>query len=179
MAKKISRTIRAYLVVLIVITCIFGAIYVSVQQNYRQSANDPQIQLSEDIARELSIGLIPLYPPYLQTNVQKSLSAFVIVYNEDLQVITSTADISNIQNPPKGVFDFAKTHEQNRLTWQPNSNLRLATVVTHFSGKTSGYVLATRSLLEVEKRVDQLTEYLAAAWMVTLFASFFAIFILV
>jgi hypothetical protein len=179
MNKKIIRTIRYFLLFAVVETCLIGLVYAVVQQNYRQSANDPQIQISEDIASEIGSGLRPSYPAQLQTGISDSLSTFVIVYNKDLQILTSTADISGIPNPPKGVFEFAENHYQNRITWQPNNDLRLATVITHFEGKGSGYVLAARSLREVERREDNLTMQTVGAWVITLFVTLISIFILI
>src|SRR3954465_13626820 len=41
----------------LIITILCGLVYATVQQNYRQSLNDPQIQISEDAALQLSSGV--------------------------------------------------------------------------------------------------------------------------
>ncbi len=39
-----------------ILTIIFGTIYVTVQQIYRQSANDPQIELTQEVVKTLEQG---------------------------------------------------------------------------------------------------------------------------
>ena len=45
-----------YLLVIAIITIIFGVIYALVQQNYRTGANDPQIQIARYIHAKLNQG---------------------------------------------------------------------------------------------------------------------------
>lgn len=46
--------------------------------------------------------------------------------------------------------------------------VRSAAVVVSVSGGQGGFVLAGRSLREVEKRVDQLTQQVGAAWLASM-----------
>ncbi len=42
------------------------------------------------------------------------------------------------------------------MTWQPERRVRIATVVVRYEGRESGFVLAGRSLREVEERVRRI-----------------------
>ncbi len=46
---------------------------------------------------------------------------------------------------------------EDRITWQPEPGIRSAVVVVHYTGATPGYVMAGRSLREVEWRIDRLS----------------------
>ena len=57
MTKKVlCQTFIAWLPFAIIIVIFSGLVYAIVQQNYRQSANDPQIQIAEDLATAISQG---------------------------------------------------------------------------------------------------------------------------
>lgn len=56
---------------------------------------------------------------------------------------------------PPGVFDFTRQNGQDGITWQPQPDVRSAIVVVHYNGLQSGFVLAGRSLREVEIREDK------------------------
>ena len=66
---------------------------------------------------------------------------------------------------PKGVLDYTHAHGKDRVTYVPEPGVRSATVVVAVSGGQGGFVLAGRSLREVEKRVDPLTQQVAAGWL--------------
>jgi hypothetical protein len=159
----------------IAITLLCGLLYVTVHQNYRQTANDPQIQMAEDIAARLSNGDDPTrYSPMPHVDIGKSLMPFVMTVDVSGKIIASSAQL-NGQSPmiPSGVLEYAKTHGENRVTWQPANGVRLATVVVPFTGKqSSGYVVVGRSLREVERRENQLTASIALGWIITLLATF-------
>lgn len=162
----------------VAISAIYFAVYVITQQTIRVSANDPQIALSEYIANEIAVGrnaenFLPFH-----TELSQSISPFVIIYDGDGHVILSTATLyGEMPQVPEGVLMYAKTNTQNRITWQPQKGIREAIVVTYFKGKTSGYILAGRSLRETEKREDMALKLSALGWIGTLFASLVATFL--
>jgi len=53
---------------------------------------------------------------------------------------------------PTGVMDYVRKNGQDRVTWQPEVGIRMATVVVPYN---NGFVLAGRSLTEIEKRASQ------------------------
>jgi hypothetical protein len=137
----------------VILTAFIGG---AVQQNYRQSANDPQIQLAEDTARVVNAGSPPVgLVPTQRVDREQSLAPFVIIVNNQLHILaTNAASGSDSLLPPSGVFDNARAHGEQRLTWQTAQGVRYATVVTP---TTHGYVVAARSLKEVEAREHWLT----------------------
>ncbi len=169
--------IRYWIPLAVTITALCGLIYLSGQQNLRMGANDPQIQMSEDIATRLSIN--PTLPNLTSSNkidISKSLSPFIIIYNDKNKPVLSTAQLDgNTPLLPPGVLANASNNRQNRVTWEPKKGVRSAAVITRYSGsKGSGYVLVGRSLREVEIREDTLLKIVGLAWIVTLIASLIA-----
>lgn len=167
----ILKILPVWLTLVFVITVMTGFFYLTIQQTLRIGANDPQIQIAEDIVTTLNkANQLPTLNPVI--DIKKSLATFVIILNKQGKTVTSTAQL-NGQTPtiPLGVFQYAQTHQENRLTWQPEAGLRFATVVIPYGDK-SGYVLVGRSLREVEKRIDRITFLAAAAWIVSVVGSF-------
>ncbi len=158
------------------ITLLSGLVYVSTQQVLRQGANDPQIQVAEDISTSLNGGKGPetLFPPS-KTDIRKSLSTFVIVYDGSGKPIATSGLLDKkTPVPPKGVFDFVKENKTQRLTWEPSENIREATVIVKYN---KGFVLAARSLREIEKRENLVFKYSFYAWIIGVSVSAFAFFI--
>lgn len=173
MAKANLEFFRHWLPLAVVITLVSGLIYSTVQQNYRQSANDPQIQMAEDAAMQLNHGTkSPSQAvPTDTVDIASSLAPFMIVYDVNGQVAASSGKLGDTQpSLPGGVLDYVKQHGQDRFTWQPQSDARIATVVTSYN---QGYVLVGRNMREVEKREDSLSEMVLIGWLVTLAATLF------
>lgn len=147
-----------------VLTVIFGTIYTAGQQILRMDANDPQIQMVEDIAAQLNNGANPeAFTNANQIDVTKSLSSFVIIYDKTGKVLASSAQLDD-KTPelPKGVLDHATP--QNQVTWQPSDTVRIAAVI---QSNNNGYVLAGRSLREVEAREGNILILASLGWVVT------------
>jgi len=162
------------------ITAIFMSVFVMLQQTLRQTAYDPQIQLSEDVAHNIATGnsFNSLLPADIE--LSQSSALFVIVYDKDGKITSSTATVNGLMpNLPPGVLSFAKVHGQDRLTWQPTDDMREATVVTHFSGKNEGYVLVGRSLRETERRIELTMKLAGFGWIVTFVGTFIASFLFI
>ncbi len=168
--------IKKFIPLTIIITAFCGLIYVSVQQNYRQTANDPQIQMSEDSASALENGAKPEeIVGKTEVDLSKSLAPFLIIYNDGEEPINSQAVLDGkIPRPPVGVFDFVRTHGKEWFTWEPKPGIRIAAVVTKYNGGSPGFVLAGRSIREVENREDWLVKEVGGAWITTLLLTFFA-----
>ena len=159
-----------WVVVVAMATIFCGLVYAAVQQDMRQGANDPQIQMAEDTAEKLSRGADArsIFSASERVDMRKGLAPFVIVYDGAGSPLDGYGILDGkIPSPPKGVFEYARAHGENRLTWEPVRSVRMAIVVARFSsGNSSGFVLAGRSLREVEKRERQLELEVAAAWIV-------------
>ncbi len=175
---------RYWIPLAIIITVLCGLIYATNQQNYRQSANDPQIQQAQDLKSYLEKNssddsFLDSYTP--KVDLFSSLLNFLIIYDAQGKPKSSNAILNGqIPIPPMGVFENAKSKGENRLTWEPKPGVRIASVVTQYKTATSsGYILAGRSLREVEKREEMLSVQILLAWIVTLTVSFLAVMIFV
>jgi hypothetical protein len=171
-----SRVLLYWFPTALGITILSALVYLAVQQSYRQSANDPQIQLAEDAAAQLEAGQQPeTLVGAGKVEIDRSLSTFLIIYDDAGQPLASSARLNgNIPTLPAGVFSSVRQSGEERLTWQPQEGVRSATVITHFGGSHPGFVLAGRSLREVEKREAQLTQFVGFAWLAALAGSLLA-----
>lgn len=150
--------------------------YVLVQQNVRLSANDPQIQIAEDVAAALESGQpTSNFSPQNKVDMAKSLDAFAIIYDTDGKVVAGSGAVDGkIPEAPKSSLDYAQVHGDNRLTWEPESGVRSAVVIKPYSAKDSkGFVLVGKSLREIELRERQFGQLAALGWVVALFVTLF------
>lgn len=167
LSKNAQLTFGLWLPIAAGLTLISLFAYWAVQQNYRLSANDPQIQILEDSQSNLAnvTDLSQLATAFGKTDISKTLSPFLVIYDDSGKPIAGNGYLNdNLPNLPAGVFDAAKKQAQDRFTWQPRPGLRFAAVLIHFSGKQNGFAMAARSLREIEAREDLLTKGAAAAW---------------
>ncbi|MGA3370153.1 MAG: hypothetical protein ABSC48_00155 [Terracidiphilus sp.] len=152
------------------------ALYAIPQQVLRQGANDPQIAMATDlvsvfeqgdIADLLQQGTLPgLTAGSGGVDMARSLSPFVIVYDDQGRPLASQAQLDGKAPAlPSGVFDFVRQHGEERLSWQPRRGVRIAAVVQRVGGAHPGFVLAGRSLREVEVREEQVRQMAGVTWI--------------
>jgi hypothetical protein len=169
--KKIFKFLRRWLPTAVVVVALSGLVYLSMQQLLRQSANDPQVQMAEDAASALSAGKSATeVVPVNQVEISSSLSPFLMVFEDTGKLVNTNALLDGrVPQYPTGVFDYVRQRGQDRVTWQPRSGVRLATVATQFnSPNSSGFVVIGRSLRESENRSDYFLMITLAACLVTL-----------
>jgi len=180
--KTALNILKAWIPLAITITCLSGLIYLVVQQDIRIGANDPQIQIAEDLAGQLSNGQNPLalIPP-TKTDMSKSLANYIMLFNKDAKLIGSSVTLDG-KDPviPQGVFIAAKKYQGNetRFTWQPKIGVRSAVVLVYYRGQTPGFVLIGRSLREIEIREDQQGKIVLAGWIAIMLISLSSVFII-
>ena len=174
--RALLKALARWLPLGLAITMVCGIVYILVQQTYRQNANDPQVMVAHDIAAGLDAGKRPVELVSRETvDPSTSLAPFVIVFDADRRVVVSTLLLAGkTPEPPGGVLDAAKASGENRVTWQPRPDARIAAVVVPVKGDGQGYVLAGRSLREVEKRVSILTLSMGVGWAATMIATLLA-----
>ena len=73
-----------------------------------------------------------------------------------------------MRSVPQGVLDRARQTGEERVTWQPEPGVRMATVLVRASGTPTRFVLAGRSLRETESRISQLGRLLVVGWLAIL-----------
>jgi hypothetical protein len=174
---KIRTGLAIWLPIVVATTAVCGLVYVTVQQALRQSANDPQIQMAEDAADALGGGAAAesVVSPN-RVDVARSLAPFTVVYNDDGQVLASSGLLH--RQPlklPVGVLDNVRLHGDSRVTLQPESGVRIASVIVKYDGTRPGFVLAGRSMRELESRTSQIRIFVAIAWIVVVGVSFLII----
>ncbi len=174
--QKVLNITRLWLPIAVVTAGLCGLVYATVQQSLRHSANDPQIQMAEDAAYALGSGhrTESVLPP-TQIDMSQSLAPFLIVYDDAGNVTASSASLyGRPPSLPQGVLGYTRAHGEDRITWQPAPGVRIAAVITPFAatnGAPSGFVLAGRSLREIEERESQVELITGAALLVILAAS--------
>jgi len=176
---RLWNILKLWLPIAIVTTALCALVYVVVQQSLRQGANDPQIQIAEDAAMALSNGqTTQAVIPTTSVDLTRSLAPFVMVFDNTGKVVASSGELhGQPPNLPFGVLDNAMENGENRVTWQPEAGVRIASVVVPYTANQviTGYVLAGRSLREVEDRETQAELYAGIVWVAALFASLLAV----
>jgi hypothetical protein len=161
----------------VALVCVAGLVCVTVQQNYRQSLNDPQIQLAEDGAYALSHGAVPadIVPRGTLINADVSLAPFIVVFDDKNMTLESSASIGALPpQPPSGVLEYARQHGENRVTWQPSPQTRIALVVVAVSDASGRLVAAGRNMREVEHRESLLNSHVLLVLVFALITTFIA-----
>lgn len=155
--QRLANILRQWLPLAAAGVLVCGVIYVVAQQGLRIGANDPQIQMAQDGAAALAAGATPAsLMGQGPVEMSQSLAPFVIVFDDSGMPLASSARLhGRMAALPGGLLDYVRQHGEDRVTWQPESGVRLATVIVPVPGGPGGFVLAGRSLLEVEKRIDQ------------------------
>ena len=161
------RAAAVWLPIAVASTGLAGLVYSAVQQDLRQSANDPQIQLAEDAAARLDAGAAPLavVPPDA-VPLERSLAPYLMVFDASGRPLASSASLGGAMPPfPSTVFEAVRLAGQDRITWQPATGVRSAVVVQPWQG---GFVVAGRSLRLVEERENHILLLVIAGWLATL-----------
>ena len=173
-----NKTVLKIWIVLTIATLgICMLVYATVQQSLRQGANDPQIQLAEDVKSLLDNGKLATdFNGYDKTDIGKSLSTFILIYDTEGKAVAGTGLLNNsLPTLPTGVLQSAKNLGEDRVTWQPESGVREALVVVPYS---KGYVAVGRSLREVEKREQKTFLISVLAWITISIISLIVLIIL-
>lgn len=151
----------------------FGFVYFAVQQQWRMSADFPQVQLAEDAATRLGAGGAPAaYDAPEKIDIARSLSPWIAIYDDEGRAVAWTGTLDG-QAPalPAGVLDHVRTSGASRVTWQPRPGLRDATVVRRVDGAVRGFVVAGRSLREAESHIADLRALAIVGTLFTLAAT--------
>lgn len=173
--KVLNSAFISWLPIGVAILALSGLVYCVGQQSYRQSANDPQIQIVEDVIGAIGQGqpADSLVPPQGSTELGKSLSPFLMVFNATGTLIGTSISVDG-QNPsfPTQALEVAKMKGQSRITWQPKPGVRAAVIVAPYKSDSEGFIVAGRSLREVEMRIKQLCLTVSLGALASLVLSF-------
>ena len=159
-------SIRTWLPLAVGLTGLCVLIYAAGQQVYRQSLNDPQVQITEDTAARIAAGASASSTvPKAAIDIAASLSTFVVVYDASGKPIAASGLLDGkVPVPPPGVFAYASSNNEDRLTLEPQTGVRIAAVVVAIpQGK--GFVLAGRNMRAVEARIGDFGTMMLLGWM--------------
>ncbi len=171
---RIFAVLRVWLPFAVAISAFCALVYVTAQQSLRQGANDPQIQMAEDAAAALDRGVSrDVAVPKEQVEFSTSLAPFLVLYDANGKPVAGSGLLNGeLPEYPVGALEASKASGENRVTWQPTGSVRIASVVVPYK---DGYVVAGRSLREVENRQAQIELIAVLTWLITLVAVFAAV----
>lgn len=176
--------VRVWVPIAIAVTGISVMIFAALQQDMRQSLNDPQIQMAEDAAAHLAAGGLPadVVPRGNLIDANASLSPWIAVFDGSGKALESTASIGTSSlSLPAGALQSAKFSKgkdttrpyEDRITWQNKDGVRQALVIVYVPQKDQ-YVAAGRNMREVEGREWQVQLVIVLGWLATLLLTFVA-----
>jgi hypothetical protein len=159
------------LIIGLVLTLMGGSAALTFQQMLRRGANQPQIQMAASYAAEIASGVKPEQAiPRNNIDLERSLEPFAIFYNDQGMPTTSNGHLNqSIPSPPRGVFNYLRSHDTDTVTWQPQPNVRIAAVMRRVSGPTPGFILAGRSLRMVEEQESLFWRMVFLGWFLLVF----------
>ena len=165
--NRLKKILKAWLPFAVTISAFCLLVYAAVQQAYRQSADDPQIQMANDAVTALNHGhSADMLIPATKVSVSDSLAPFLIIYDSSGKEVASSAVLDD-ESPalPDGVLDSTKQLGENRISWQPRTGVRIATVIVSYK---DGFVLAGRNMREVEQREAQVSTFAGMTWILAM-----------
>jgi len=165
--ERLRRALRPWLLMAAVWSGAAFALLLVEHQSLRLQANDPQVQMAEDAAARLGEGAPPaaVLPGGADVEIARSLAPFLVVYDGAGAPVAGSGKLHGaLPNLPGGVLEHARAQGGHRLSWQPEPGVRQALVVVPVRGRGAGFVVAGRSLREVEARKGQVLEFLGLLW---------------
>jgi hypothetical protein len=163
-----GRALRDCLPLLGAVSVLAFAIGLAGQQMLRAGADDPQVQLAEDAAARFAAGTAPqgLVAGLPPLEITASIGPWLAVFDARGTPLASSARLDGaLPALPAGVF-AAAAGAAHRVTWQPEPGVRSATVVVQAG--TRGFVVAGRSLRDVEEREGLVWRLAGLAWLLAL-----------
>ena len=164
---KQTSSILTHIAAAIIVTGIILLMYAAVQQTYRSTANDPQLQIARDLSAAISSGKpINNRLPSDTIDLSQSLAVFVEIFDKNGNPLHSTGLLNGtLPKPPGGIFEYANANVEDVLTWQPQNDVRMAMVFEKINAPGEGFVAAGRSLKEIEVRENNLVKMIGITWM--------------
>ena len=147
----------------VIVTALFGTVYLVMQQIERQGADDAPGRLASQVASQLSSSDAGADRSEADdVDLAASDAAFFVVYDSADHPVSGTGRLDGaLAAVPAGVLDQARRTGTNHVTWQTADGRRFATVERR-SGDT--VVLGGQSLAPTENRIDQMGMLILIAW---------------
>ncbi|MET3932778.1 hypothetical protein [Arthrobacter sp. OAP107] len=154
------RTV-GWLTAVLVVSLVFGSVYVALQQLGRSSANEAP---AAALAAQVQLAK-PTPAPGPRSELTSESGVFVIVYGADNRPESGTVTLDGwLPAVPGGVLNTARTSGFDAVTWQPEPELRMAIVARPSAAKV---VVAGQSLGPYEDRDRRTLVILALGWLVS------------
>jgi hypothetical protein len=156
--------IPGWLLLVALVTILAGAVETGGQQKLRHGADHPQVEMVRQAVQRLNSGTLPAAVVGTgRVDLVTSPDPWITVTDSRGLPLASSGDLFGLPPiPPSGVFDYVQAHGQDRITWQPAEGVRHAIVVDRYQG---GFVLAGRTLSEVERNEDTLLSRVILGWL--------------
>lgn len=154
------RRVIGWLAAAVVVTLVFGSLYVVFQLSGRRSAN---IAPAAAAAAQVQLLGSPPSPAAPRLELTPDSGVFVIVYGTDDKPETGTATLHGaLPAVPPGVLETARASGADMVTWQPEPGLRMAVVARSSAGKV---VVAGQPLTPYEATDRIIMLYLGLGWL--------------
>ena len=168
--KVLTKILKRWIPLAVTLTLICGIVYITVQQDYRLSANDPQTQMVVDAVNSLNKGIDPkslVTGP--QLDLALSLSPYLMIYDASGNPIASGVLLNgNLPYLPFGVLAYVRQKGEDVISWQPQDGIRQALVIRKTNGNNLYFVAAGRSLKKTEERIAMLGKQVTFGWIFSL-----------
>lgn len=138
--------------------------YGTVQQTLRRATNEPQASMANDVASSLENGARPQDLTKGQVNMANNMAPFIIIYDKDGKVVSGNGYLDGqVPQVPIGVLRASTREKSNRITWQPEDNVRVASVTY---ATRDYYVLGGRSTKVSEDEIIKVARWTGLVWLV-------------
>ena len=147
------------------VTGIFGTVYVVAQQSVRASANTEPAAAAAREVQLLAAGSGTLSDQRVELTADSG--PFVVVYDAGNAPVAGTV-VRNGALPvvPSGVLATARLQGQDKVTWQPAAGLRFAVVAR--AGSDGRVVVGGQSLAPFEDRDTQTLMLVGVGWLASI-----------
>ncbi len=156
--KHLTHSFDLWFPLVITLTMVTMFVFIGVQFSARTGANDPQVQMADEVVQSLSKDIVPaIFMSEDTIAIESDLSPYIVVFDANRSPIMGNGLLNGeLPTLPSGVFDRTLQAGESRFTWSPESGVRHASVLRHYQDERnilSGYVLSGRSLQEPEYRI--------------------------
>lgn len=163
------RVVSIFLILVVIFSTIFVSICYAAKGVLRQQANDPQVEVTDQVANIIRQGapLDVIISGAEQVDLSKSGALFVMIYDKDKNLVGSSAVLNGQPlSLPVEALDKAKGFNDYRFDWEVSEYVKAAAVVKAVD--EIGYVVAAKSLAEYENRANTLSQPLWIGWAVSI-----------
>jgi hypothetical protein len=159
--KKLFFTI--WIVFNLSISFMCAVVYVAAQQVLRMGADEPVVRLAIDTVWKMENGETAEEAVGSDiVDISVSLSPFVMVFDANKTLIAASGRMNGaLLLYPKGVLGYVDKHGEDRISWLGINGVRYNSVALKAG---IGYVVAARSLREVETLIGLIGTLILLAW---------------